>query len=279
MVHYLAELPSRSLNKDSTRQNAKWILDRYRSRIGHRLVGEITITVLQQIFDRQADSAYVNHRKVWMKFGDWLVAKGRWQENRARKTLAKQVRRKRARHTDIGYQAIYNAADEWLQIAMELAVSSLQDRTVLLELERSDIVDGRIRLTRHKTGANLAILPGKRLKRAIDRALAVPIAGETLIRRVPERRRPGPDWWRVRPLYLSHAFSATREASGAYANLEPEERPDFRALRSYGAKLYADAGHPRAYVQALLAHRDTDLTKYYQESGYQTSYVDVEAGL
>lgn len=274
-------LPTITKNRPVTIYKKTGLLRRYANNLKGKSVLKITHVSLQSIFNTMPDAQYQSHRKVWKQFGDWLVSEGFWPENFVIKTMPRQHVRAKHRHTEEGYQTIYEHAEEWLRVAMELAVSSLQDRTVLCELEESDIDGDRMRLTRHKTGANLAIkiVEGSRLERAVEASRAQFTAGSTLIRRIPKRRRAGPDWSRVNPNYLTHAFTAARDESEAYAHLQPELRPDFRALRSFGAHLYREAGHTEQYVQALLAHRSVDLTNYYADDGYQPRYVDVEAGL
>lgn len=278
---YLAELPKRTQNKSGTIYNKTKILERWKKNIGHHSVFDVDTEALQKIFDKMTPAAYQNHRKVWVQFGKWLVAKGFWPANHVEGTLAISAPRQKHRHTDEGYQAIYDAAPEWLQIAMELAVSSLQDRGVLCELTSDSIRSGRIRLTRAKTGAHLAIeyAAGSRLDQAVKAAQASFVAGDTLIRRIPQRRRPGPGWSVVNPTYLSQTFAKVRDKSGAYDEIPKELRPDFRSLRSYGAHLYREAGYSESYVQALMAHSDAKMTAYYAEDGYDPRYVNVRADL
>lgn len=278
---WLSELTTRTNNRPATIRNKAYIMRLYGRRWHGKSIINVQHTTLQKVWDTMTDSAYQNHRKTWKQFGAWLVSQGWWDINRVEKTLWRAAQRQKERHTAEGYQIVYNAAEEWLQVAMELAVTSLQDQAVLCDLRTSDIKDQRIQLTRYKTGANLAILmpPGSRLAGAVERARAQGVAGSTLIRRQPQRRRPGPDWSRVTPGYLSHEFTRVRNSSGAYDHLPPNLRPDFRALRSFGGWLYREAGYPDEYVQALYQHRSADLTKYYTESGYAARYMDAEAGL
>lgn len=279
---YLVELPKRTNNKPSTIQAKTWRLNKWVENIGHLSILDIDHIVLQQIFDTMTPSAYQNHRKDWVKFGEWVVAvPGLWDKNYAEMTLAIQVTREKERHTNEGYQKIYDEAEEWLQIAMELAVSSLQDLSVLCALTNDDIQNGRLLLTREKTGANLGIeiATGSRLYKAIKRSKIQFTAGDTLIRRKPKRRRPGKDWSRVNPQTLSKAFKDARDSSGAYDHIDPSKRPDWRALRSYGAHLYREAGYPDQYIQALLAHKDVKMTDYYTDSGYEPRFIDVKAEL
>lgn len=99
------------------------------------------------------------------------------------------------------------------------------------------------------------------------------------MRRPPERRSHALDeFTQVRGNLLSKAFAAARERAKAYAELPLEQRPAFRDLRAYGAWCYERKGFPVEYVQALMAHKTTAMTQFYQE-GHDVKYVDVEAGL
>lgn len=278
---YIAELPIRTKNKQSTIDAKAYCLRMYARRWQGKSIRNVQHTTLQKVWDTMTDAAYQNHRKHWRQFGKWIVSKGWWELNRVDKTLWRGTERQKERHTPEGYAAIYEKADDWLRDAMDLAIYSLQDQTVLCDLLKSDAKDDRLVLTRYKTGANIALLmpEGTKLRTTVDRAIDRWTAGDTILRRVPSRRRPGKDWSAILPGYLSHQFTKVRNESGAYDHLPPALRPDYRALRSYGGWLYREAGYSDEYVRQLYQHRSLNLTQYYTESGYKPRYADAEAGL
>jgi len=274
---YAVYLDEYTENSPDTKRNKLYILRKYAKLTPSMPVGEINHVQLQKAWESTlGKSAHQNHRKVWLDFGKRLQARGLWGTNRTEQTQAIVAKREEARHTDEGYQMIYNAAPDWFQIAMELAVSSLQDAQVLAGITKADVVreEGvrRIRLTRHKTGANLAIVvpDGSRFAAAVDRGLEAKVFGQTLIR----RKGANPVLLKGE---LGKEYRRLRELTGAYSDMK--KAPSFRALRSYGGKLYRDAGFSEQYVKSLYAHANQKTTNYYTDDGYEPRYQDVEAGL
>jgi integrase len=276
---YLEYLESESGNAASTLAIKRDILGFY-SRAWHSYsLKSVTRAALLKHWRSIGPWGWAKHRNIWTDLYRWAISNGMVEVNEAELALApksKALARKRQRHTEAGYASIYAAADEWLQIAMDLAVASLQDRSTICRANRVDVSGGRWLLTRIKTGANLAIKipPGSRLEAAVRRAMAYPVAGPTLLRRAPERGRRTA----VTPDYLTKAFAEAREASGAYKDLAPEQQPSFHDLRAYGSWMYERAGFPVEYVQALMAHGSARMTQHYQD-GHEVRYSEVDAGL
>jgi enterobacteria phage integrase len=282
IADYLDYLEKESGNKASTLDIKRDILGFY-SRTFHGFhLRSMTRGVFAKHWETIGVHGWQKHRTIWIDLYRWAIAHGIVETNEAEATLKpKRLDRKRTRHTEEGYAAVYTAAPEWMQIAMDLAVASLQDRSTICAAKRMDVAGGRWVMTRSKTGARLAIkiAPGSRLEAAIRRALAYPVTGHYLLRKAPDRRRGGKvEATQVLPGYLTSEFRKVRDASGAYDDLEPEQRPAFHDLRAYGSWLYEKAGYPTEYVQALMAHESKKTTQFYQE-GHEVKYIDVEAGL
>lgn len=266
----------------STMREKLRILNWYARTFGQFPFADMTRKVLLAHWQTIGPHAWAKHRSLWIDLYRFAISEGVCESNEAEKALPPQLGdRVTGRHTQAGYDAIYAAAPEWLQIAMELAVSSLQDRSTLVVTKKTDIVGNVWKATRGKTGAHLAIeIPmGSRLAAAVERALSQPVFGSYLIRRTPQRRSHAlREFTQVRDELLSKEFAKAREKAKAYANVPIEQRPAFHSLRSFGADLYRQAGHSTEYVKALMAHKSIKMTEYYQ-SGYQVQYVKVEAGL
>lgn len=287
IADYLDYLKAQTKNKPSTLAVKEDILGFY-SRAFHSFsIRSMTRAVLLKHWESIGPHGWAKHRTIWIDLYRYAISRGLCEVNEAERTMpSRNLSRVRQRHTEEGYNAIYEKADEWLKIAMDLAVVSLQDRSTLCTARRTDVTwsqdgTGRWQLTRSKTGARLAIKirPQTRLEAAARRALAHPVTGTYLIRKAPDRRRKGKsEWTQVTPDYLTKAFAKARDDSGAYDHLEPEMRPTFHDLRAYGSWLYEKAGYPRQYVQALMAHESEKMTQAYQD-GHEIKYVDVEAEL
>tara|TARA_B100001123_G_C15273341_1_gene1011147 strand:- start:461 stop:1483 length:1023 start_codon:yes stop_codon:yes gene_type:complete len=277
---YKADLRARGNNRESTLAVKESILNIYARAWKNIAFCRVTRKALMNHWKKIGPHGWQKHRVIWIGLYKFAIANGWAESNEAEKTLLPpNLERKRQRHTLEGYNAIYEKADDWLQIAMELAVSSLQDRSTLCAALRADYDDGIWQCIRPKTGARLAIkvAPATRLHTALERAMSAPVFGSHLIRRDPTRRvtRPGMDFSAVTPDYLSKAFAKAR--AGVY-DLPADEQPGFHDLRALGSWLYKKAGYPAEYVQALMAHSDKAMTAHYQE-GHETPYTEVEAGL
>lgn len=287
IADYLDYLKSHTKNKPSTLAIKEDILGFY-SRTWHGYsIRSVTRGALLAHWQTIGPHGWAKHRTIWVDLYRYAIAKGICEVNEAELALpSRNLSRKRQRHTEEGYKLIYEGAEEWLKIAMDMAITSLQDRSTLCAAKRADISfstdgTGRWTLTRSKTGAKLAvrIRPSTRIEAAIRRALAYPVTGTFLLRKAPDRRRRGKsEYTQVTPSYLSKAFAKARDKSGAYDHLEPDERPAFHDLRAYGSWLYEKAGYPRQYVQALMAHESEKMTQAYID-GHEIKYVDVEAEL
>lgn len=291
IADYLEYLKSESGNRESTLEIKEDILNWYARTFRGFSLRSMTRGVLLEHWQKIGPHGWQKHRNIWIALYAWAISAGLTEVNEAEMALkptSKALKRKRERHTEEGVTAIYEAADHWLKIAIDLAVASLQDRSTLCSAKRTDVTwdregVGRWTLTRSKTGANLAIRirPETKLEKAVRHALAHTVAGTFLVRRPPERKnRRLEEFTQVTPDYLTKAFARVRDACGAYDELEPELRPAFHDLRAYGAWLYGQAGYPVQYVQALMAHGSEAMTRAYQEGHDQVvTYIDVEAEL
>jgi hypothetical protein len=265
---------------ESTRREASRIIEKYRRAWGEQHVRSITRLALNKSWKTlDGPHAVAKHRNLWIQFMRWAVAEGHLDTNEAELTLAPIAPpRARQRHTDEGYAAIYAAAPDWLQIAMELAVSSLQRRGDLLRLTREDVRDNVLYVKQAKTGVRLGIrfTTHSRLGVAVKRAMTAPVFGSNLIRRLPDRRRTRTNG--VNESLLTHAFADCRDSTGIYSHLGSGERPSFHDLRAYGVWTYERAGFERTYVQALAGHSTLRMTAHYSD-GHDIVWKPVEAGL
>ncbi len=265
----------------STMAESARLVRRYTRAWATRPVRAITRQVLTAVWEQDLSGphAHQKHRSFWIGFMAWCVSRGELDVNEAELTLPPRIPdRARQRHTDEGYKAIYDKAPEWLQIAMELAVSSLQRRGDLVRLTRDDVRDGKLYVQQSKTKVRLGIrfTPTSRLGKAVRLATIAPVFGSTLIRRLPEKRKSRTNV--VTASYLSQAFAEARDEAKAYNHLPLAKRPSLHDLRAYGIWCYERAGFPRAYVQALAGHATERMTAHYAE-GHEVVWTDVEAGL
>lgn len=191
-----------------------------------------------------------------------------------------EANRKKRQPLDLdGFRAIRAVAPEWLKLAMDLSLVTLQARNEICHMQHSHWRNGFVYVIREKTsGASnmafirIAITPQleelQRRARRLDN-----IASPYLVHRAPGRARREwidgkPHWSFVNPNYLTNAFAAARDASGHYAHLTPEQQPSFHEIRGLGSRLYK--GHAKTeaeQIQRLMAHGDQRTTQIYLQGG------------
>ena len=289
MPEYLNYL-EQGTNAASTLEIKRITIANYVSLLGKFQVRDIKRQHLAKHWEQIGPHAWDKHRTLWIGFLKWCISKGYAEVNEAEATLRPQnLERRRQRHNPEGIAAIREAADDWLEIVIDLAIYSLQDRSTLLSAKRDDVIeDGsgyRWRCVRSKTESALEIHApkGSKLYGALKRALAYEVTGSYLVRRPPLRRVPTNErneWSQVLPDQLTKEFARARTRSGAYAEMEANVQPPFHGLRAYGSWLYEQAGIPTESVQALMAHKTVAMTQHYQDGHDATiRYVPVQAGL
>lgn len=258
----------------------------------------ITRTVLQAHWAKIGPHAWQRHRQFWIHV--FQFARSQWRQietNEAEMTLrapAADMKRKRQRHTLEGYEAIRKAAPRDLQVAMDLALYSLQRREDLVRLTRNDVIRDQepwvLQVSPSKSarrGVHLRLKAprGSKLRAALEAALALPaelgVMSPALLAHKPIRRTHGAGktsvyQWSAQS--LTKAFAAARDASGAYNELPSDEQPTLHQLRALGSWLYREAGYPEDHVQAILGHASVAMTEAYQ-SDHSVAWQDVEAGL
>lgn len=279
-------------NKPGTLAVKRSILMWYARHLGKFRVSAITRTVLQEHWETIGNHGWQKHRSIWRSFLQWCDVHNYVSGNEAEHTLPPpKLERATERHTGAGIAKIRAKSDPWLQVAIDVAVFSLQDRSTLCKAKRSDVTktDKGLRwdVVRPKTDAALTIHAprGSKLHNALDAALNLPVTGSYLIRRSPKRRvKITPDselteWSQILPDFLGKAFAAARKASDAYPDFTAEQMPGFHQLRAWGSHLYRQAGYPIEYVQALMAHESKEMTADYQDGHGVIERETVEAGL
>lgn len=280
------------------RNEMRILRDRYTRLLGAYSFLGITRTVLQRVWSDLTAHSWHRHRNFWIHVFRYAISQSpEIRENEAEATLtapAKGRQRKRSRHTIEGYRTIRGSAPRDLQVAMDLALYSLQRRDDLVKLKRDAVDRSKEPWMLHvspakvaKQGLHLRIAApkGSRLRESLEAALALPaelgVMTPYLLAHRPARRRHGggkASVYQWSPDSLTRAFTAARDESGAYAELSPELRPTLHQLRALGAWLYQEAGYAKEHVQAIMGHSTVAMTQAYQD-GHGIEWKDIEAGL
>lgn len=274
------ELDKRDL-ADKTLISYRSYLDRLKKQFADYNVSDVTVRDLAQGLDKLTTGARMRNqfRSLLADALRYAISEGMRDDNPAEVLRKVPTKRARMRLTRESYAAVREQAPHWLQIAMDVALYSLQRREDVVVMQYPE--DGKLWVKQKKTGARLAITPSGRLMRAIaeSRTAACPL----VVHAKPERMKPKHQRatdrihpMQVMPDKLSRAFAKARDASGYYTG--ENSPPTFHEIRSLGAHLYRDAGYAEEYIQALLGHEDVAQTRVYLD-GHKRKWMEVTADL
>lgn len=287
-IHFLA---GKKLS-DRTRDEMKIKLKEYGRTWPRKTASSFKVLDIAQFLNEKSDHAYIKHRKLLTDLFAFACHQGYREDNPAQPTLKKgQPDRTRNRHTWEGYQAIHAISPDWLQRAMDIALRSLQRRSDLTSLHRSQVsLPGNTITILQQKSRNYAepvyieIEMGAELRAPVDACMKSDIPCPYLIHTRPKRisqktREAKLHPFAVTPNHLTKEFAKYRDLSGAYDHLQPEERPTFHTLRALGIWLYEQAGYPKEYIMALAGHASEGMFKRYKEGHEKPKPVRVQAGL
>lgn len=271
-----------------TRRNTEYRLKRISADLGDVVVSSVDVGQLTQYLKGFERDSRVKHRWQLMELFDFAKREGKYptsHDNPARLTEAKTgYGKSRQRMTLEQYRAIHELAPHWMQIAMELAIVTLQGRYEVCHMRYDDIQDGHLHVVREKTKKNewgYLRIPVTSALEDIIRRSRDDLASPYIVHRKPARRKQAADkqhWTQLTLNDFSARFRSVRDQVTEIAELPRTQRPTFHEIRALGSSLYEQAGFEREYVQHLMAHGDEKMTAHYQ-SGHGTKWLDVRADL
>lgn len=289
--------------KASTRTNAISKFNRIKKELGERRIDQtdsLFITDWIQSFCHTADT-YNKWLDIFVLIWTFAVSRKITPTNEAAAVLRRSNslvveanQKVRQPLTIEGYKAIYRCAEDWLKLAMDTALVTLQGRSEVVNIKHTDFRNDRVYIVREKTStksdaAFICIKATDDIRDLKSRALRLDnIAAPNLIHRKPDRLRrghvvAGEHWSYVRPGYLTKAFAKARDESRFYAHLRDEEKPTFHEIRGLGARICEDRGMGAGAIQILMAHADKKTTEIYLGGGKEalrdSDFVSVEAPL
>lgn len=277
---------------DRTKDEIRYKLKAYKKEWPNRTTRSFTTLDIATFLNERPNNAYVKHRALLIELFGFSCHQGYRPDNPAAVTMKKKQSDKvRQRHTWEGYQAVYAVAPPWLQRAMNIALRSLQRRSDLTGLHRTqvDLERNIITILQEKTRnyANpvyIEIEMGPELRADVEACIRSDIPCPYLIHTRPYRmsqkiREAKPHPFAVTPEHLSKQFAHYRDLSGVYDHLQPEERPTLHEIRALGVWLYEKAGYPKEYIMALSGHAGEAMFQHYKEGHEAPKPVRVQAGL
>ncbi|MCX4025208.1 tyrosine-type recombinase/integrase [Endozoicomonas sp. SM1973] len=283
-------LPKKEL-KERSLYEINYRLNRIEKDIGHWALTKLSTQKIAYYLDINfKGDAYKQHRSVLNQLCRTAVVKGWMKENPVEATLptlqGEKIKKQRSRLTVEQYQAIYQFAEPWLQIAMDLALTTLQRRSDLLQLKFTDIKDGRLYLVQSKTekhgdAARLSIHVGHDLQAIIQRARSSGVLSPFIIHRKPLQRQrkqleAKAHWTAITPRYLSDAFAQARDKTDLFTSVPQQQRPTFHEIRALGGHLYEQHGRTKAEVRSLMGHTTDKMTEHYLQ-GHVERWTMVDA--
>lgn len=240
-------------------------LRRLDSGLGAKDVAQVTRRDVAQFLEPFPPTYRNRMRSLMNELFAHAVAEGLRDDNPVTGTLKAVEVVARGRLPKEVFARVYEAAPEWLQRAMTMAIVTLQRRSDLVQVRHEHYRSGFLYVVQHKTGAHLRIpvegnrVYGNELKILLEEPSPVPEVlwwpGERGPRKLTAER-------------LSRTFAEVRDqvAPGL------EHPPTFHEIRALGARLYRDAGID---PQALLGHADAATTRWYLDR-HEVRWTEVE---
>lgn len=237
---------------------------------------ELSVRQCADWLDQFKGSAYIKHRGTLIKICRFAVARGLMERNPAEGTLTVskiEIERKRLPISKAQFDAIYARAPDWLQVAMDLALITLQRRGDLVTAQYDDIKDGVFYVIQDKTKkhghhAYLKISMGRKLRDVVQRSRQIAPVCPFIIHRKPERKKKAKalvHWAQITPDNLTKTFAKVRDELPEFAAMPEPERPTFHGIRGLGGHLYEEAGYDKGYIQRLMGHTKQKMTDAYTD--------------
>lgn len=280
-------LPEKRYSK-RTLEEKLYKLAEYRSEWGEKAVVDMRTRDFAVFLNKKPNNSYIKHRILLQDLFGFAAHQGYREDNPAAVLMEKTSEPvKRKPHTQDGFDAIHKIAPDWMQRAMNIAVTSLQRRADLtrlhkdqINLERDTITVLQQKTLKYKTPVYIEIEMGPRLREAVSACLRSGMACPYLIHCKPERiSKAKPHPFAVTDNFLTKQFAKFRDLSGAYNHLSPEERPTWHSLRGFGIFLYQEDGYSNEYIMALSGHANEKMVEYYADGHKVKKPVLVKAGL
>ncbi len=171
------------------------VIRRIEAGIGARPVEEVTVKDCAEFI--RAVTASDRARQQFRLVLGWIlgraVQEGWIDTNPALATRRFQHERKRARLTKEVYAAVWDNAEPWLRLAMDISLVTLLRRDDVVSLKFTDIRDGALWVIPQKTEGTTLVKLRIRIGDELDKLLAEArdsVVSPYVIHRLPERARP-----------------------------------------------------------------------------------------
>lgn len=245
-----------------------------------KALDEITVHDIAALMDQQTPRVANQLRQVATDVFKVGMSRGLCPDNPAETTLKRKEKKARKRLTLDQFKAIRQAAPDWLQSAMDIALLTLQRREDITLMKFDEIRDGYLYVIQNKTKKHdtgyLRITIGPELNAVLKRCRDS-INSPFVIHRRPEKiiKRAGMEHWsQVKPEMVSRQFKLITEK--LLASMPSNERPTFHEIRALGIKLYKDQGID---PQQLAGHSTEKMTANYDAGHDEIRWIEAAASL
>ena len=261
------------------------VIRRIEAGLGSRPVEEVTVKDCAEFIRAvtESDRARQQFRLVLGWIMACAVQEGWVDTNPVLATRRFQHERKRVRLTKEMYAAIWDRADPWLRLAMDISLVTLLRRDDVVSLKFTDVRDGALWVIPQKTEGSSLVKLKIRIGEQLGRLLAQArdsVLSPYVVHRLPQKARPSNmrastrhHHTQVLPEQLTRAFQDAREKAG----IGGRHPPSFHEIRSLGGALLSEVGWQIEQVQGLMGHSSASMTEHYLE-GHDTPWQDVNTG-
>lgn len=255
--------------------------------IGTRAVDNFTVKDCAVFID--TTTASVRGRQQLRLVLGWIlqcaIQKGWVETNVALQTRKPKFKRQRERLTLEDYKKIWNAAPEWMRIAMDISLITLMRRDDIVLLKFSDVRDGWVWVVPNKSDTTTELKLQIKLTPQLAELVAHArdnVVSPYIVHRLPDKARPSEMRAKDRTHHtqvmadqLTRAFAEVRDAAGVGG----ENPPTFHEIRSLGgALLRTESGWTREQVKELMGHTEETTTQIYLD-GHDAPWTKVTPGL
>lgn len=264
---------------------------------------EATLANLSTWWDALTYDQQHSRRSVLSQFFQWCMSKGVAKQNPFNTSDAlphliekkKPAKRRRPINNMAEFNAIYEHAEDYVQVAMMISLTTTMRAGDVAALRFSDVVDtpqGKklcrtIAKSANQRGAMAATHGGWNLSRHVKLAQAInhgrklammrPDSPPYIVNKRPQRRRirAGCDnVYQVTSKDLSRGFTNAVAAAGLWENLKDATPPTFHEVRGLAIDLLLKSGIDIKQVQRLAAHTDESITSGYTAQ-HPPEFVDL----
>lgn len=267
---------------ESSKQGKTYRVNRVKKDLSDRELRGFTTQDAAEWLSAFNGDSYKQHRSVLSQILNFGQTKGWVSKNVVTPTISHDVnyQKERRRLSLRTFLNIYDLAEPWFQVALDLAILTCQGRNEVATMRHSDIKDQTLFVIRKKTyqksdTAYIAIQISNQLQQVINKSKTLPPESDFLVHRRPEKitSEQRTTDWAVKPDYLTREFRRIRDTLDEMQDIPIKARPTFHEIRSLGGHLLEEQGASTGDVQALMGHADSEMTEHYL-SGHKQKWTN-----